>query len=95
MTPQHDDLTIDDILADPLILALRLADRVEPQAFEALLRGAARDLTRERRSEDRISATERPAADRGTVPPAHLCRTFMEGWRPARACHGKTQGSRG
>ena len=97
MTLQHDDLTIDDVLADPLILALRRADGVEPQAFEALLRSAAQDRTRERRSGERVASAERPVAgsDRGALPPAHLCRTFMEGWRAGRTCHAKTLGLRG
>ena len=34
------DLTIDGALHDPLIAAVMRADRVDPKAFEILLRGA-------------------------------------------------------
>lgn len=36
-----DDLTIDEILTDPLIAILMLVDHVEPQVFDAMLQSAA------------------------------------------------------
>ncbi|MDX7950220.1 hypothetical protein P7D22_03380 [Lichenihabitans sp. Uapishka_5] len=35
------DLSIESVLADPMIRAMMRADHVEPQAFERLLRSAA------------------------------------------------------
>jgi hypothetical protein len=73
MSVQPTDLTIEDVLADPMILALRRADGVDPKAFEALLRGKARVL-----------AAVRPArplrADPGAAtPPAHVCQRLLRG----------------
>ena len=38
------DMTIESTLADPMIRAVMRADRIEPQAFERLLRSAARSI---------------------------------------------------
>ena len=38
------DLTIEGALHDPLIAAVMRADRVDPRAFEVLLRGAKRRI---------------------------------------------------
>ncbi len=38
------DLTLNDVLTDPMIAAAMRADRVDPQGFERLLRRTARDL---------------------------------------------------
>jgi hypothetical protein len=38
----YDDLTVEDVLAEPIVRDLMRADRVDPAAFEALLRSAAR-----------------------------------------------------
>ena len=40
------DMTIESALSDPLIRAVMRADRIEPQAFERLLRSAARTIDR-------------------------------------------------
>ena len=42
--------TIDDLLADALILKVMRADRVEPQALKVLLQGTARRIADARRS---------------------------------------------
>lgn len=56
------DLTIDDVLLDPMIAALRRADGVEDAPFERLLRQTARQIAT--RAE-------------GPLPPAHLCRRLL------------------
>jgi hypothetical protein len=38
----HDEPTLDDVLADPLVRLVMQADHVEPLAFEAMLGEAAR-----------------------------------------------------
>ena len=45
MNVQSRDLTIDSVLADPIISALMKADRVDPVVFERLLRGKARQVS--------------------------------------------------
>lgn len=47
MSPENRDLTIEGVLADPMIRAVMNADRIEPKAFEALLRSAAGKLGRD------------------------------------------------
>jgi hypothetical protein len=42
--------TVDDLLADPLIQKVMLADRVEPQALKTLLDGTARRIAESRRA---------------------------------------------
>ncbi len=42
------DLTLDEVLADPVIGAAMRADRVDPRRFETLLRTTARRLDRAR-----------------------------------------------
>lgn len=42
MSPESRDLTIDSVLADPMIRAVMRADRVNPADLESLLRGKAR-----------------------------------------------------
>ena len=46
MTPESRDLTIDSVLADPMIRAVMRADRVDPVDLERLLRGKARQVSR-------------------------------------------------
>jgi hypothetical protein len=38
---QRKDLTIDEVVKDPMIRMLMKADRVDPRAFEAMLRSLA------------------------------------------------------
>lgn len=38
------DLTVQEVMTDAVIGAAMRADRIDPQQFEALLRGAAREL---------------------------------------------------
>jgi hypothetical protein len=45
MSPESRDLTIDTVLADPMIRALMKADHVNPRDFESLLRGKARQVS--------------------------------------------------
>ncbi len=74
MTVQYTDLTIEDVLADPLILALRRADGVDPKAFESLLRGKARVVS--------VVRSARPVQDArfgAATPPAHVCGTLLRG----------------
>jgi hypothetical protein len=44
MTSPRVDTTINELLADPLTRAVMQADRVDPGAFEAMLRSLARHL---------------------------------------------------
>jgi hypothetical protein len=44
MGAEHRDLTIETLLADPMIRAANKADHVSLQEFEALLRATAREL---------------------------------------------------
>jgi hypothetical protein len=61
MTLERNDLTLEDLLVDPMILALRRADHVDPKSFEIMLRSTALRLETDRRA----------------LPPAHLCRTAL------------------
>jgi hypothetical protein len=40
----HRELTLAEVLADPIALAVMAADRVDPAALEAMLSGLARRL---------------------------------------------------
>ncbi|MCW6509373.1 hypothetical protein [Lichenifustis flavocetrariae] len=44
MSPESRDLTIESVLADPIILAAMKADRVNPRDLETLLRATARRI---------------------------------------------------
>ena len=63
MGAEHRDLTIETILADPLIRAANKADHVSLQEFEQLLRATARELTAN--SSVRRSAIEPGKSPRG------------------------------
>jgi hypothetical protein len=56
MTSSGDDLTIDELLRDPLTRALMRADRVDPSTLEAALRSVAQASLR---------PTTAPLADEG------------------------------
>jgi hypothetical protein len=58
----HRELTLTNLLADPMILAVMAADRVDPAALEAALSGLARRLELARQAERRRVCVER--ADR-------------------------------
>jgi hypothetical protein len=44
MTKSHDDLTLDELLGDPMTQAIARADRVDPAELEAMLRSLAREI---------------------------------------------------
>jgi hypothetical protein len=44
MTRLHDDLTLDELLGDPMTQAIARADRVDPAELEAMLRSLAREI---------------------------------------------------
>jgi hypothetical protein len=44
MTRLHDDLTLDQLLGDPMTQAIARADRVDPAELEAMLRSLAREI---------------------------------------------------
>jgi hypothetical protein len=46
MTTSRDELTIDDLLGDPLTDAIMKADRVDPSELEAMLRALASRIAR-------------------------------------------------
>ena len=47
----HRELTLNDLLGDPITLAVMAADEVDPAALEAVLSGLARKLELPRRAE--------------------------------------------
>ena len=92
MPGQQTDLTIDDVLDDPMILALRRADRVDAKAFEALLRSSANKIGARTRSEVADTAppdaqTRNRQAECERFMPAHICRRMLDGARPHE--HGR------
>jgi hypothetical protein len=46
MTTSRDELTIDDLLVDPLTHTIMKADRVDPSELEAMVRALARRIAR-------------------------------------------------
>jgi hypothetical protein len=44
MTRLRDDLTLDELLGDPMTQAIARADRVDPAELEAMLRSLAREI---------------------------------------------------
>ncbi len=66
------DLTIEDVLADPMILAMRRADHVDAAGFETLLRSKARVLAVTSPEPGRRSVS-------AALPPAHLCARRLVG----------------
>ena len=71
MTCISRDLTIDGVLADPMIAAAMRADHVDPRLFETLLRATARELDR----------TRRPASLASLVGQARSSVAgFVQGW---------------
>ncbi|MER8390588.1 hypothetical protein NKH10_01520 [Mesorhizobium sp. M1340] len=56
---QRNDLTIDEVVRDPMIRMLMKADRVDPRSFEAMLRTLADEQA------DRRNAPRRPLQDFG------------------------------
>ena len=53
------ELTLTDLLADPMTLAVMAADRVDPAALEAVLSGLARRLESPAGSRGRFSGARR------------------------------------
>jgi hypothetical protein len=63
MTTSHDDLTIDELLDDPMTQAIMQADRVDRSALEAMLRALASLLAHPaERTNDGDLALERASA---------------------------------
>ena len=59
----HRDLTLTDLLADPMTLAVMAADEVDPAALEAVLSGLARKLELSRPAERKrvcVGRADRP-----------------------------------
>ncbi len=56
MTSQDIDLTIEELLSDPLFRAANQADRVDAGAFERLLRSTAARMPAGRDQSDRVIA---------------------------------------
>jgi hypothetical protein len=68
MTASRNDLTIDDLLDDPLTHAIMKADCVDPSELEAMLRALAPRITaRAGRSNGDALDAERAAFDRDAV----------------------------
>lgn len=67
MTCNSLDLTVQEVMSDAVIGAAMRADRIDPQQFEAMLRGTARDLE-----------ASRPLASPLAVL-ARLCRHAVQG----------------
>lgn len=70
MTKFHDDLTLDELLGDPMTQAIMRADRVDPPKLEAMLRSLAREVAgRSRASLTALVGTEGARLDRSAVGP--------------------------
>jgi hypothetical protein len=68
MTASYDDLTIDDLLGDPMTLTIMKADRVDPSELEAMLRALAPHVARATgRSSDDALDVECAPFDRNAV----------------------------
>ena len=79
MAGQQSDLSIEEVLNDPMILALRQADRVDARAFETLLRSRALALGGPQHgTAPPADGPERRSACAPSVP-AHLCRRMLDG----------------
>src|ERR1700724_291927 len=59
------ELTLTDLLADPMILAVMAADRVDPAALEATLSGLARSLSSPGRQPGELRRHCLPAPEAG------------------------------
>jgi hypothetical protein len=68
MTRLHDDLTLDQLLGDPMTQAIARADRVDPAELEAMLRSLAREISGRSGGSARAAA-ESPPFDRNPVGP--------------------------
>ena len=68
MTTSRDELTIDDLLGDPLTHTIMKADRVDPSELEAMVRALAARIARlaGRSSGDALDG-DREASDRNAV----------------------------
>ncbi|MER9232338.1 hypothetical protein NKI56_09575 [Mesorhizobium sp. M0622] len=51
---QRNDLTIDEVVKDPMIRMLMKADRVDPRSFEAMLRALADEQAERRNAPQRL-----------------------------------------
>jgi len=68
MTTSRDELTIDDLLGDPLTHAIMKADRVDPSELEAMVRALAARIARlSGRSNGDALDGDRVAFDRNAV----------------------------
>ncbi len=72
MSCSNFDLTIEGVLADPLIGAAMRADRVDPRRFETMLRATARTLDQGRGRTSLLAAL----ADRGRSVTGGSCRAW-------------------
>ena len=73
MSKHHDDLSIDDVLADPIIRAVMKADRVDAGEFRVLLGRAAEARRRSGRCLDLSFGRVRPRSTRSwasLMPPS-------------------------
>ncbi len=67
MASFHQNLTVDQLLNDPMTLAVMRADRIDPASFRAMLAGQARRLR-----EAEAAAYGRPAGVRFLPAPSPL-----------------------
>ena len=75
------ELTLTDLLADPMTLAVMAADRVDPAALEAALSGLARRLELARPAAGAVAAALSPAHE-AEAPFANSLRPVNERDRP-------------
>jgi hypothetical protein len=83
MASKSNDLTIDQLLNDPVTIALMQADRVDPDALQAMLRGVAARLHREG-DVAKPASTARSFLFSGN--PAFKVRKAFEGRAPFDRC---------
>ncbi|RWI18296.1 hypothetical protein [Mesorhizobium sp.] len=79
---QRKDLTIDEVVKDPMIRMLMRADRVDPHAFETMLRSLADAQFRGCKAPPRF--LEDPGQSRGRL--SRVARAFGQARASGEAC---------
>ncbi|SIT58366.1 conserved hypothetical protein [Mesorhizobium prunaredense] len=80
---QRKDLTIDEVVKDPMIRMLMQADRVDPHAFETMLRSLADAQGRSRKAPPRF--LEDPGQSRSRRM-SRLAKAFGQARASGEAC---------
>lgn len=95
MTPCGENLTLEELLNDPLTRAVMRADRVDPSELETMLgfvASALRSAAGRVKAAGEISEAERAASDRGAL--GRLLRSIDLGPNEASRCTAARSGLR-